>query len=156
MTDSSYEENKGGSVLKTDVLGRVKTGAVQREAMLDEFERSGLSGTKFAAVAGVNYQTFASWVQKRRKATGAYHPVAGRSKRSRTAKSAVATMPALGWVEAVVETPKQEAAAAASEPEVLRLELPSGASLHIASEAQAVLAARLLKALGNPSAGVSC
>ncbi len=58
-------------MLKTDVLGRVKTSVRQREAMLDEFERSGLSGTKFAAVVGVKYQTFASWVQKRRKATGA-------------------------------------------------------------------------------------
>jgi DNA-binding transcriptional regulator YiaG len=72
MADSSYDENKEGRVLKTDVLGRVKTGVPQREAILDEFERSGLSGTKFAAVAGVNYQTFASWVQKRRKVTGAY------------------------------------------------------------------------------------
>jgi hypothetical protein len=70
MADSSYDENKDGTVLKTDVLGRVKTSARQREAMLDEFERSGLSATKFAAVAGVNYQTFASWVQKRRKAVG--------------------------------------------------------------------------------------
>lgn len=60
-------------MLKTSVLGRVKTGTRQREAMLDEFERSGLSGTRFAAVAGVNYQTFASWVQKRRRAMGAYN-----------------------------------------------------------------------------------
>ncbi len=65
MTDGSYEENKGARVLKTDVLGRVKSSGAQREAMLDEFERSGLCGTKFAAVAGVNYQTFASWVQQR-------------------------------------------------------------------------------------------
>lgn len=77
MADSSYDENKEGPVLKTDVLGRVKTGARQREAMLDEFERSGLSGTKFAAVAGVNYQTFASWVQKRRTLRGAL-PFKGR------------------------------------------------------------------------------
>lgn len=154
MTDSSYDENKVGVVLKTDVLGRVKTGAQQREAMLDEFERSGLSGTKFAAVAGVNYQTFASWVQKRRRATGAYRPEAKRSSQGKSAKQAATTVPALGWVEAVVEEAKHEASA--SMPEVLRLELPSGASLHIASEAQAVLAARLLKALGHPSAGVSC
>ena len=63
-------------------------------------------------------------------------------------------MPALGWMEAVVEDAKPESPASLAE--VLRLELPSGASLHIASEAQAVLAARLLKALGHPSAGASC
>lgn len=33
---------------------------------LDEFERSGLSGCKFAELAGFRYQTFATWVQKRR------------------------------------------------------------------------------------------
>ncbi len=68
----AYDENKVGRVLKTDVIGRVKTGARQRERVLDEFERSGLSGMKFAAVAGINYQTFASWVQKRRRAMEAY------------------------------------------------------------------------------------
>lgn len=43
MTDSSYDENKAGTgtVLKTDVLGWVKTTVQEREAMLDEFERSG-------------------------------------------------------------------------------------------------------------------
>ena len=46
--------------MKTDVFGRVKTATAQREAMVDEFERNGVSGTKFAAVAGVNYQTFSS------------------------------------------------------------------------------------------------
>lgn len=158
MADSSYDENKEGAgvVLKTDVLGRVKTSKQQREAMLDAFERSGLSGTKFAAVAGVNYQTFASWLQKRRRATGAYRPGAERSNqnKNKSAKQAATKMPALGWVEAVVEAPKHEASA--SMPEMLRLELPSGASLQIANEAQAVLAARLLKALGHSSAGVSC
>lgn len=124
--------------------------------MLDEFERSGLSGTKFAAVAGVNYQTFASWVQKRRKATGAYGAGAKRSKPGRSAKPAMTTVPvpALGWVEAVVEEASQEASV--SESGSLRLELPCGASLQITSGAQAVLAARLLRALGNPSAGAPC
>jgi hypothetical protein len=156
MTDSIYDENKeqAGVVLKTDVLGRVKTGAQQREAMLDEFERSGLSGTKFASVAGVNYQTFASWVQKGRKATGAYCPGAKRSKAGKSTKRVSTTIPALGWVEAVVEDAKHEASA--SMAEVLRLELPCGASLQITSEAQVVLAARLLRALDNPSAEASC
>jgi hypothetical protein len=60
MTDSSYDENKGARVLKTDVLGRVETTTPQRETLLDEFERSGLSGTKFAAVVGVNARPLAS------------------------------------------------------------------------------------------------
>jgi|CXWL01.1.fsa_nt_gi hypothetical protein len=147
MTDSSYGENKAGRVLKTDVLGRVKTGVRQREAILDEFERSGLSGTKFAAVAGVNYQTFASWVQKRRKATGAYPKEARQPRVKKATGRAAATPPALGWVEAVVDGKGQCASDGST---VLRLELPCGASMRITDEAQAVLAAQLLKAWQNP------
>lgn len=159
MTESTYDENKAGTVLKTDVLGRVKTGAQQREALLDEFERSGLSGTKFAAVAGVNYQTFASWVQKRRKATGVYGPAAESSKTGKPGKPvkrAEAVAPVLGWVEAVVETPKQDASVWAGGLDSLRLELPCGASLQISNECQAVLAAQLLRALDTSLAGPSC
>ena len=39
-----------GAILKTDEKGRVRTPAARRESLLDEFERSGLSGTKFAAL----------------------------------------------------------------------------------------------------------
>lgn len=34
-------------VLKTEVLGRVKTPRARQEAVLDEFERSGASGQEF-------------------------------------------------------------------------------------------------------------
>jgi hypothetical protein len=42
------------AVLKTDKLGRVQMPAERREQLLDEFERSGLSGKKFAALVGVS------------------------------------------------------------------------------------------------------
>ena len=45
-------------VLKQDVLGRAKTPKARREQLLDEFERSGLPGLKFAELAGIKYQTF--------------------------------------------------------------------------------------------------
>jgi len=57
-------------VLKTDTRGRGRVPAERREKLLDEFERSGLSGVKFAALVGIKYATFAVWVQKRRKARG--------------------------------------------------------------------------------------
>ena len=57
-------------VLKQDVLGRVKTPKARREQLLDEFERSGLPGLKFAELAGIKYQTFATWAQKRRRQRG--------------------------------------------------------------------------------------
>ena len=59
----------GSKILKTDALGRVRTPAARREQLLDEFERSGVSGAKFAELTGLKYQTFASWVQERRKST---------------------------------------------------------------------------------------
>jgi transposase len=49
-------------ILKTDDLGRVRVPRERQEQLLDEFERSGLSGAKFAALCGVNYPSFAGWV----------------------------------------------------------------------------------------------
>ena len=57
-------------ILKQDGRGRVRLPARRREALLDEFERSGASGAKFARLAGIKYATFAGWVQKRRKQRG--------------------------------------------------------------------------------------
>ena len=41
---------EGASVLKTDVRGRVRVPNNRREELLNEFEKSGLSGPKFAAL----------------------------------------------------------------------------------------------------------
>jgi hypothetical protein len=60
------------TILKRDVLGRVTISKERREALLDEFERSGLKGLPFARLVGVNYQSFASWIQKRRRERGDY------------------------------------------------------------------------------------
>ncbi|NJM37414.1 MAG: hypothetical protein HC845_05860 [Akkermansiaceae bacterium] len=61
-----------GSLLKTDVLGRITIGRAQREAILDAFEVSGMTGSAFALAQGIKIQTFASWIQKRRRARGDY------------------------------------------------------------------------------------
>src|SRR5437867_13312762 len=59
-------------VLKQDALGRVRVPLERRRALVAEFESSGNSAAQFARMAGVNYQTFCTWVQKQRKerATG--------------------------------------------------------------------------------------
>ncbi len=57
----------GAEILRADVLGRVRTPSAKRREILDEFEKSGLTGAGFAALAGIKYQTFASWVQERRR-----------------------------------------------------------------------------------------
>lgn len=50
---------------------RERVSAQRREALLDEFERSGLSGVAFARRAGLKYPTFAAWVRNRRRKTQA-------------------------------------------------------------------------------------
>ncbi len=58
-------------ILKADARGRVQTPRDQREALLDAFEQSGLTGAAFARLHGLRYPTFMSWRQKRiRNATG--------------------------------------------------------------------------------------
>ena len=54
----------------SDSLGRVRTPAERREVLLDEFERSGLSGQKFAELTGLKYQTFVTGVQQRQGRCG--------------------------------------------------------------------------------------
>jgi hypothetical protein len=102
----------GEQVSKTDVLERVKTPKERREQLLDEFEKSGLTGQKFAAVVGIKYQTFATWAQKRRRQRGAY--------------PAVKETKQLRWLEAVVE-PNLGLASNSGNKSSLILELAGGA-----------------------------
>jgi len=60
----------GSEILKVDEAGRVRTPPEKREALLAEFDRSGMTGAQFARFAGVRYPTLMNWVQKRRKAAG--------------------------------------------------------------------------------------
>jgi len=122
------------TILKTDVLGRVKMPQERREQLLDEFERSGLSGQKFAALAGIKYPTFATWAQKRRRARGAYR-----------VKAPLRRTDKVKWLEAVVE-----AARPAGGKNSLVLELPCGAKAEINDLQQVTWAAELLRALAQP------
>ena len=61
-------------LLRQDVKGRVQTPAARREELLDEFDRGGLSGAKFAALVGVKYSTFAFWVARRKRERAPAHP----------------------------------------------------------------------------------
>jgi transposase len=127
----------GEEVLKTDTLGRVHTPKARREALLEEFERSGVSGQKFAAMVGVNYQTFAAWVQRRRKARGsqsALAPTGGRRPSE-----------ALRLVEAVI---REECVPEGSADEVsICVQLPGGAEIKVHDVRQVMLVAELLRAL---------
>ena len=67
MTFTNAEENRPAR----EAARRERLSAQRREALLDEFERSGLSGVAFARRAGLKYPTFAAWVQNRRRKTHA-------------------------------------------------------------------------------------
>jgi hypothetical protein len=125
-------------ILKTDVLGRVRTPADRRQELLDEFERSGISGAEFARIVGINYQTFASWVQARRN-----------NRRGDYLKApAKPQVPSARWIEAVAAPSVPDSAGAA-----LIIELPGGAAMRVGDAAQAALAARVIQALQKePSA----
>ena len=124
-------------VLKQDVLGRVKTPKERREQLLDEFERSGLPGLKFAELVGIKYQTFATWVQKRRRQRGDY--AAGKIS---TAKKSVR------WLEAVMAP--QTGSVVQAGPLFLVLHLPGGLRVEISEGKQVELAAALVRALQRP------
>jgi hypothetical protein len=120
-------------VLKADAAGRVRTPLARREQLLDEFERSGTSGVKFAALVGIKYPTFASWVLARRRKGGS-SPVPS------SGKPAASPM---RFLEAVVPS---------GEPVVLEVELPGGARLLINDPRQAPLAAALIRSLNARTA----
>ena len=63
-----------GVIMKTDRRGRLRYTAQQKQAFLEAFESSGLSGPQFASLHGVHYQTLVSWLRKRRQARGDNHP----------------------------------------------------------------------------------
>ena len=60
----------GSEILKVDEVGRVRTPPEKREAMLAEYDRSGMTGAQFARFVGVRYSTLMYWLQKRRKGAG--------------------------------------------------------------------------------------
>jgi hypothetical protein len=133
MTSTTLLEER---VLKTDALGRVWTSVERREALLDEFEKSSMSAAKFADFVGIKYQTLASWVQRRRR---------DQRNRAGNKEAETRTTPAR-FVEALVQT---QATSGSGAPGGLRIDLPGGASVEIASREQIWLLGELLRVLHN-------
>ena len=140
------------TLLKQDVLGRVTQPREQREALLDEFERSGMKGLPFARMAGVNYQTFASWVQKRRRARGDYAKMA--SKRPSAARPRQKPHASLQLVEVALPTASITPHSLVGTA-TLELLLPGGATLRLHDASQVEMAAHLLRHL-NAYTSPSC
>ena len=138
-------------VLKQDSRGRVRVPVERREALLDEFEKSGASGAKFARLTGIKYATFAGWVLKRRRKRLAAKPV--------TFARAHESAPVIGGApvrlfEALVEGAGSEGRASAG-ASGLMIELPGGSRLVVESPVQLQMAAELV-ALIAQRAGARC
>lgn len=122
---------EAGGLLKSDAVGRVQTPPDRRETLLNEFERSGLSGPKFAALAGIKYQTFAAWVTRRRKKRGDIQP-------------AIKAADPVRWLEAVVT---EAQAPTTNRLLPVRIQLSTGTWIELSDLKQIDLVVVLVRAL---------
>ena len=119
-------------IFQIDSKGRVRVSRERREQLLDEFEKSGLSGAQFARTVGVKYQTFAFWRQQRQRTK----PVSAEGSSPKKAAT-------VQWLETVIS----EAQASARPVEAaLVVRLPSGAAMELNNGSQVAAAAALLRA----------
>jgi DNA-binding transcriptional regulator YiaG len=121
-----------GVLVATDSKGRLRISREQRKAVLARFERSGMSGAKFAAVAGIKYSTFAGWLQRYRRA------------------KPKAALRRLRLLEAVVDPGQSQERA--SEP-VLRVHLSGQVWIEVSTLAQVPLVVELIRTLRSRPAG---
>ena len=126
MTSMKTDEK----VLPVDERGRVRVSRERREALLEEFDRSGMSGAKFARLAGVKYPTFMYWLKQRG---------GGEESLARVSRT-----PGINFVEALIEGSAGNGAMSG-----LTIDLPGGARLRVESPIQLQLAAELLRMLGT-------
>jgi len=132
---SMSEIPKSDEILPVDCIGRVRIPRERREALLEQFDSSGMNATQFAKWAGVKYTTFASWLQKRRRECGG-----PKSKPSSVSQP-------VQWVEAMVACSSRTQPSLSAVEAGLRITLPEGMTIHVESEAGVTLAASLLKQL---------
>jgi len=132
MADTTTEH-----IMRVDCFGRVTTTRERRAALLAEFDRSGMSGQRFAKWAGIKYPTWASWVQKRRKEAGQTPLPKAKPKRKGQVR----------WLEAVVAKNAPAPESASSGTVGLIVQGPGGVRIEIHEAKQVGLAVQLLREL---------
>ena len=125
-------DSSDNQVLKVDALRRVRISKGRKEALLDEFGRSGLSAAAFAKLHGLKYSTFAAWARKRR-----------------LQEQEATTSAPLSLAEIIVNDPPSTAPVSPWPHHAGPcLHLPGGAWLDLGSQADCIqAAAQLIKAL---------
>jgi hypothetical protein len=125
---------EAGEILSRDAQGRVLVSRERRELLLEQYDRSGMSGVKFAEYVGIKYSTLAYWLQSRRRR---------REREKLLLKAGGETEPSKGhgaWIEAVVENGAQPRI----QEGALRIYFAGGARCQISSAAEVAMAAELL------------
>ena len=119
------------TILKRDDLGRVQSTAESRAEAVAEYQRSGLSATAFAKMAGIAPNTFWNWLHAQGLTQKRPRALAGASKP----------------VRFMQVTPQPVSSTMA-----LQVRLPGGVVIEVADAAQVFLPARLIEALNLPAA----
>jgi transposase-like protein len=128
-------------VFKQDRRGRIRVSRERREALLEEFSRSGVSAAEFARMAGIKYPTFANWLQAHRKTQS---PMVEES------RGVMAGSGGVRLLEAVVE---ERACGAVGSSAGLMIELPGGGRLTAHSPVQLAMVAELLSLMAQRTRG---
>ena len=134
----TFAAAEAGEIMSQDSQGRVLVSRERRESLLEEYDRCGMSGVKFAEYVGIKYSTLAYWLQSRRRR---------RQREKLLMKAGEDTEPGKsngGWIEAVVENGSPARVATGA----LRIYFAGGAYCQISSTGEAALAAELLGRLG--------
>ena len=121
----------------------MRTSPERRQALLAEFDRSGVSAAVFARTAGIRYQTFAGWLHVRR--SGARRQAGSEPGDARPAR----------WLEAVPAGRGGNGRPSADSGGAVRVHLPGGAWLTLTDASSAAAVAALLRALDD-TGGASC
>ena len=126
MTSSTQSDTlESHEILKVDSQGRVQVSRKRREALLGEFDRSGMTGTAFARHYGIKYTTFAYWLRARRNK--------GRKQIGKPREKFL-----------LIEAKPEESSPGEKS---LSVELPNGCKVSVRSRNEAELAAVLINAL---------
>ena len=120
---ASTSDNSTTSIIKSDRIGRARYSSEYKAEVLAAYQKSGMSGPAFARQCGIKYPTFASWTTKA-KASNDLPPSQQSGQSFLIAE--FANPPCI---------------------EGLTVNLPGGASTHVATPDEARLLGILLKAL---------
>ena len=134
----TFTAEEPGQIMSQDAQGRVLVSRERRELLLEEYDRSGMSGVKFAQYVGIKYSTLASWLQNRRRHRDRERLLLKADTDTEAGKSHG------GWIEAVLENGSQPRVPAGG----LRIYFAGGACCQVSSVGEAALAAELLGRLG--------